>query len=467
MSAFAALGRRWVAGLGMRRVAATALLLAAAPPGLAEPQKETLSSPTISALAKAVREGDGGAVARFWAQLERAGTPLIEAVPASAVDQPVLAPARMLVTFVARDDAESNVAVHVPMNDDMPRLTHIPGTDVWTRTFELSSGGRGPYALVWPKGRAKSADSIYTYAREGKPVYEMFRDPLAARRSPWVMEPSRPPGEISWFEGPAASKQPYLEARRGVRPGRLITRTFASRILGNERLVSIYTPAGYGSKPARPYDLALFFDREDFLTSMQAATLLDNLIADEVIPPLVALFVSPIDNDTRSRELPGYSPFQDFILHELMPEIRSTFAVTSDPKRSAVGGASYGGLSAMLLALRAPEVFANVVSLSGSYWWGPKLVGYDYSLPMPEEAMALPARVAATPKVPERVFMNVGLWEGEVMRVPNRHLRDVLIARGSVVTYDEFEGGHDWISWRAALPEALAALLGRKSADAR
>jgi enterochelin esterase family protein len=41
-----------------------------------------------------------------------------------------------------------------------------------------------------------------------------------------------------------------------------------------------------------------------------------------------------------------------------------------------------------------------------------------------------------------------------------RHLRDVLLAKGYVVQYEEFVGGHDGLSWRGMLANSLIALLG-------
>ena len=44
-----------------------------------------------------------------------------------------------------------------------------------------------------------------------------------------------------------------------------------------------------------------------------------------------------------------------------------------------------------------------------------------------------------------------------------RVFRDVLRARGYEVHYQEFVGGHDYLSWRGTLADGLIALMGKTS----
>jgi enterochelin esterase family protein len=63
--------------------------------------------------------------------------------------------------------------------------------------------------------------------------------------------------------------------------------------------------------------------------------------------------------------------------------------------------------------------------------------------------------------------MDVGSFEADFMGQggaileSNRHLRDVLLAKGYDVHYQQFVGGHDYISWRGTFSDGLIALIGR------
>ena len=60
------------------------------------------------------------------------------------------------------------------------------------------------------------------------------------------------------------------------------------------------------------------------------------------------------------------------------------------------------------------------------------------------------------------------LWEGRAPTyaaatgiASNRHMRDVLDAKGYAFTYHEYDGPHDAIVWRGTLGDALLELLPR------
>jgi enterochelin esterase family protein len=46
-------------------------------------------------------------------------------------------------------------------------------------------------------------------------------------------------------------------------------------------------------------------------------------------------------------------------------------------------------------------------------------------------------------------------------------MRDVLLAKGYEVHYQQFVGGHDYLSWRGTFADGLLALIGRAPASSQ
>jgi enterochelin esterase-like enzyme len=72
-----------------------------------------------------------------------------------------------------------------------------------------------------------------------------------------------------------------------------------------------------------------------------------------------------------------------------------------------------------------------------------------------------------SPKLPIRFQLDAGTFEvdqvgtgGNVLET-SRHMRDVLLAKGYEVHYQQFVGDHDCLSWRGTLADGLIELIGR------
>ncbi len=152
---------------------------------------------------------------------------------------------------------------------------------------------------------------------------------------------------------------------------------------------------------------------------------------------------------------------------ELPPWARQSYHLTTDPARTVVAGASLGGLAAALAALRHPEVFGNVLSQSGSFYWGPETGPFYWGPNDGVEFEWLTRQFVTSPRLPLRFYLEVGLLErdprgvnGPSMVLANRHFRDVLQAKGYAVHYAEFNGGHECLCWQGTLDDGLLFLMG-------
>jgi enterochelin esterase-like enzyme len=402
---------------------------------------------------------DAASVAKFWSQVEKEGAPLIEPLPDD--------PRNMLVTIVWRGSGETKGAMVQSQFCDGEHclMKHLPNTDVWYASFKINRHVRTYYTLV-PNVSAQPELS------EGQ--YDLFasmsqRDPLNPKG--WF-ENSEDPDVllhhgVSRLEMPDAPAQPWADKRKDVPEGQVEKHSLTSALLKNKRDIWVYTPPGY-SKTAPPYGLLLVFDGDTYIKVVPTPVTLDNLTADKRIPPLVAVMIGNAPH-ARSTELPCNPAFAEFLSAELVPWLRRLYNVTSDPRQVTIGGSSYGGLAATYAAYRHPEVFGNVLSQSGSYWWTPPL---DPSKPSSFDPDSEHSYVAGlfidSPRLPVRFYLDAGSMEvdrsggGGSILVPNRDFRNVLLSKGYEVHYQQFQGAHDYLSWRGTLADGLILLMGVK-----
>ncbi|MGH2479456.1 MAG: alpha/beta hydrolase-fold protein, partial [Ktedonobacteraceae bacterium] len=128
--------------------------------------------------------------------------------------------------------------------------------------------------------------------------------------------------------------------------------------------------------------------------------------------------------------------------------------------RTIVYVSSYGWLGAAFAGFKAPEIFGNVLSQSGTFRWNPR---EGAGVRDPNEEAWLIRQFVASPKLSLRLYLEVGLLERsatEDMVMVNRRMRDVLEAKGYDVAYSEFNGGHEYTCWRGSLADGLVWLTG-------
>lgn len=415
---------------------------------------DNLSSPRLIRLRAALQADQAGAVQAFWEQVTAEGAPLIEPCD----DDPHMC----TVTFVWREQPYDDLrAVLVVINTFSDRyrhnndltpcfMTRLAGTDVWYRSFRLRADLRASYQLL-PYDRYRADLTIASGADRAvwrQVLTSVIPDPLNPRTLPGAG--GRPPSSI--LELPAAPAQPWCVAQPQHPAGSISEHLVRSTILDNQRRVWVYTPPGYHADNG-PYALLVLFDGSVWSHEIPIAPTLDNLIAAERIPPLIAIMPDAIDANTRVRELACHAPFVDFLVDELLPWANARWQITADPARTIVAGQSFGGLTAAFAGLRAPERFGNLLAQSGSFWWQD---GGDFD----RNAEWLTRQFAIHPRLPLRFYVEVGLQEWMLLAA-NRHLRDVLDAREYELSYREYNGGHDYLCWRGGLADGLLALTQR------
>ena len=410
-------------------------------------RQEIPISPRLAALLKDLESENRSALENFWQEISKNGTPLIEPIAGEN--------GYVWLTFLWRAKKETkNVVVWSDLgnwqNLNTLQMTNLPGTDIWCKTYRVRNDARFAYRLT-------ANDSLLPFGSEARAKQKtiFLHDPLNPRQFDFFK-----PTIYSLVELPLAPSLELIKRNPDIPKGQTGRTNFPIKILNNERRVWIYTPPGYKAE-GKPYNLLLLFDGSGYVSLIPAPIVLDNLLAKNQIPPTVAVLVDSGGGEARDRELTCNPQFAEFIVKELLPWVRENYHVTSDPKLTIVGGASYGGLAASYAAFKYPEIFGNVLSQSGSFWWKPDAdAEYEW----------LTRQFVTSPKLPIRFYLQVGLLENLSTARPdsptnliaNRHFRDVLKAKGYSLRINEINGGHDFFPWQATLGEGLIFLTNNE-----
>jgi enterochelin esterase-like enzyme len=413
-------------------------------------------SPLIAALQRNVAAGRMEAVEEFWKAVESQGSPLIETLPGNGRE--------VLATFVWKDPGDtSSVILNAridsadPLADPRSHLQRLAATNVWYVSHRFPADAEFLYQLVVNPSAASGASPSGAMQRALRP------DPLNLTPYPDKSDPLFDPVQ-PWRNGsiarmPAVPDNPWLAVNEAVRTGELRETTLKSSVLtmANPRTLWVYTPPDV--QLHNPNLLILFDGGTTYQYRIPTATILNNLYAANKIGQTVAVFV---DNgaEARALDMTFSDAFVKFLSDELLPWVQQEYKFKADPGRTVLCGDSLGGLISAYAAFRRPDVFGKVLSQSGSFQFGNQ---NDADRNEPEW---LVRQFANAPKSNLVFHLDVGQMEdraegnsGTTLLASNRHLRDVLKAKGYGVHYVEVYADHDPVHWRRTLPEALMAML--------
>lgn len=250
-----------------------------------------------------------------------------------------------------------------------------------------------------------------------------------------------------------------LQNRRAdVRAGRLDHIPFTSAILGNDRQITIYLPAGHDEHGDRRYPVLYMHDGQNLFEPHRAfipgqhwhlSEAADAAIGERTAEPTI---IVGMDNAGAAR-IDEYTPSRDpkkhaggraedharMIVHEIKPMIDELYRTFTDPANTGVGGSSLGGLVSLHLGLKHPEVFGRVAALSPSVWWHDRVILKEVD--------------ECPPEMRPRIWVDIGGREGPEAMNGARALRDKLRERGwnddNFRYYEDRRGDHSERSWAA------------------
>jgi enterochelin esterase family protein len=249
-------------------------------------------------------------------------------------------------------------------------------------------------------------------------------------------------------------------------PAKLIVTT--SHPAPYTRSVAVYVPKEYVTGTVAPFIVGMDGPDRGLFTA------LDNLIAEQRAPAMIAISIGNGGGDAQGSErgleydtMSGW--YAEFVETEVLPlvEAKAHVRLTKDPDGRAAMGGSSGGACALIMAWYHPELYHRVLTYSGTYvnqqWpWNPQT---------PHGAWEFHEHlIPESPAKPLRIWMEVGdrdLLNPNVMRdgmhdwvLANEEMAKVLAARGYhyQFVFARNAGHVDHAVKEQTLPEALEYL---------
>ena len=235
-----------------------------------------------------------------------------------------------------------------------------------------------------------------------------------------------------------------------------------SKYLNYKHTIHIYLPPNYESEN-KNYSTVYFQDGKDYIEFAIAPFILDNLIKEKRVEPIIGIFITPPNLHqpkvpNRSTEYGLNDDYVSFFVNELVPHVDKTFRTKKDANNRLVVGDSYGGLISLYISFMKPDIFGLSYSQSGYHsFQSDKLI----NLIRDKEKKAI------------RTYIDVGTYEEVVGAafIPeaernftegNRRLKQVLKEKKYDFVYIEYYAGHTWSNWRRHLIDALIHFFGEQ-----
>jgi enterochelin esterase family protein len=306
---------------------------------------------------------------------------------------------------------------------------HRTHPDVWTLELEIQAAARVEYKLeILQNGERK-----------------LVRDPLnpAVARDPFATN--------SVVTGPDYQAPWWAIEDRSRRQGVILERQLRSDVFGDVRPLSIYLPPRY--RVTRRYPLLVVHDGLDYLRYAAFKLVLDNLVDQGEIPPMVVCFTQSPD---RVHEYAASERHAQFLAEELVPLMEGEFSLGTGPENRALMGASFGAVASLHASLQRPGLFGRLLLQSGSFAFTD--IGDHERGPLFDPVVAFVNGYRRAPVKPaERVFLSCGIYESLI--VYNRSLLPMLQSVGADATLVEAQDGHNWENWRDHLRAGLTWLF--------
>lgn len=280
-----------------------------------------------------------------------------------------------------------------------------------------------------------------------------------------VIDPSNQAKPATQLEVPGQGAMFYDV--RPVAHGTVVERWYTSKSTDQIRRMFVYLPPGYDKaffdkQPVRYPVLYLFHgaggDESGWTESGRANHILDNLMADGMLKPLVVVMPYGYAYLPASPKASGENAMKrqrtDFnrdLTEDLIPYVEANFRVYADRDHRAVAGLSLGGGQALGIGLVRTDLFSRVVSFSAAIGavTSPEAGGLDFK----------PFFADAAKMNQQLKLLWVGCGTDDTLYKSNRQFSESLNSAGVKHVWHSSEGAHTWQVWRRYLAEVAPLLF--------
>ncbi len=234
--------------------------------------------------------------------------------------------------------------------------------------------------------------------------------------------------------------------RNNIAHGKIDTVSYTSKTVGTNRRSLIYTPPGFSKTKKYPVLYLLHGiggDEKEWLNGGHPEVILDNLIADGKIEPMIVVLPNgramkddrAIGNIFDSARVKAFATFEKDLLNDLIPFIEKKYPIIADREHRAIAGLSMGGGQSLNFGLGNLDKFA---------WIG----GFSSAPNTKIPAELIPNVNAAKEKI-KLLFISCGASDGLISFSKRTH--DYLKQNNIPHIYFIEPGVHDFKVWKNGL----------------
>ena len=291
---------------------------------------------------------------------------------------------------------------------------------VWTAIVEPAPAG------VWE----------YGFVVDGLKVLDPRNPAIKPQREPQVSilhVPSNPPAPWDWQDVPHGTVHGH---------------SYASKLLGKQREILVYTPPGYERDTVKSYPLLVLQhgygdNYRTWVAHGKAHWILDSLIAQNKARPMIVVMLDGHPLGTGPLEGNAMDAFQRELFEDAIPLVESLYRVEKDRTQRAIAGLSMGGWHSLTISMGNLDRFAWVGAFSAA---PPTAEATQKFLADPDAANA------------KLRLLWIAVGKDDFLRQRNEEYIAALKDKGIHHQWQLTEGDHSWPVWRRYLAE-FAPLL--------